>query len=50
VASLVILVNLCLRPLTRLIQAQTTATAEASGRCTLTVVCRSEGRSAIFCA
>jgi putative Mg2+ transporter-C (MgtC) family protein len=45
VAALVILVNLCLRPLTRLIQVQATVTAETSGRYTVTVVCRSEGEA-----
>jgi putative Mg2+ transporter-C (MgtC) family protein len=47
VAALVILVNLCLRPLTRLIQAEATVTAETSGRYTVTVVCRSEGEAHI---
>ena len=47
VAALVILVNLCLRPLTRLIQARVIVTAETSGRYTITVVCRSEGEAHI---
>jgi putative Mg2+ transporter-C (MgtC) family protein len=47
VAVLVIFVNLCLRPLTRIIQAQAPATTEFSGRYTVTVVCQSNGEAHI---
>jgi len=47
VAALVILVNLCLRPLTRFIQAQPSAAAELPDRYTVTVVCSSDGEAHI---
>jgi putative Mg2+ transporter-C (MgtC) family protein len=47
VAALVVLVNLCLRPLARFIQAQPSHTSELCGRYRITVVCRSEGEAHI---
>jgi putative Mg2+ transporter-C (MgtC) family protein len=47
VAGLVVFVNLCLRPLTRFIQAQPALTTELSSRYTINVVCRSDAEAHI---
>jgi putative Mg2+ transporter-C (MgtC) family protein len=47
VAALVVLVNLCLRPVARFVQAQPSHTSELCGRYRITVVCRSEGEAHI---
>jgi putative Mg2+ transporter-C (MgtC) family protein len=45
VAALVILVNLCLRPLARYIQSQPTQSTELVSRYLITVICRNEGEA-----